>query len=1315
MQHPRKAKKSGFRPKVATIPAALLLFAVVALLMSAPAVAAPLQVVKALPLDGVPGSTGGRFQEVISVAVNEPGGAPGDGDIYVLDTNRVQQFDADGNFIRMWGADVALPAAASSAEAEWERCTVADQCKAGVAGEDAGELATWLFGADIKLDQADGAVWVSDTFNNRVVKFDADGDFLFGIGWDVNPSDPSTGFELCTAATGCKAGTSGGNAGQLSEPGPLAVDPRNGDLIVANGGRITRFNADGSFDKIYGWNVLPGGPGGLETCTSTAVGACQTAEAATGSDPGTPPGKFVNSINSVAVDSQGNVYASESSYRLSRVHRFNPEGTAAVEFAPEHLTGIPLGGGVTGKVDRLPLSVAIDPLTDRLFVLRQRVVVDPKSQAVTSVWSEIAEVNSAQQLVETHAVIPGQVASTDVVAATGTGRLLIAKRDLGVEPTVFKVLFVDVPVPPSAVALAPTAVEQTSATLRGSVDMTGLTGRYRFEYRRQDSSVWKQTPLTAAPAGIGSLPVETPVSGMQPGASYEYKLVAIKDYGGGMDVSDAVSFSTDPAPPRVVSASAFQVGPDAVRLTGEIDPQGGATTYRFEYGTAPCATGGCAAVPVPDGSAGSASAPTTVAHLVSGLNGGVTYRFRLVATNPIGTEEGEERIFRLGVAPPAAPDRAYEQVSPVEKNGGDIGTAAVTEQTVPAAIAADGSSAAFSATIPIADIGIGCSTRCDYRSIRTHSGWTTTAITPRPDAVDTTTYTTYPNRFSVDLTKVILSSNKFLSSAELGSTPAFYLGDLATGAWSRIAGFVSPEGVDLTVETSDRFETVAYQSAAVLTGEGQPASGMKIYALRDGSLELVSRLPDGSFPSGGARLGHFVESPVGGTSTNSVSDDGAYVFFSTPAGFPDGLLNGGSQIYRRDVVNNTTQLVSPSKRTLPQSNAYKVFEYATPDGETVYFKSPQKLTDDSTATGGISGTLDLYRYHVPSDTLVDLSFDRDGDDPNGSKVTALVAASKNGDWAYYVAQGEVVDGGVPGQNNLYMWHDDGTPGGETRYVTTLSAVDFENWTNTPAGSAGYRTAQVSDSGRLLFQSTADLTHHDDEVTQVYLYDTHVEGGQLLCVSCRPDGENATRSARVPTTLQDNPTAPERGGFAPLVGGDLIRVISKDGHRAFFETSESLVAQDINGKIDVYEWRDGEVSLISTGTDSVHNEFMGASESGDDVFFRSRQKLVPTDGDTLFDLYDARVGGGFDISKVPPCAGEECRPEPQDRPVVDVPASGFFAGGGNVSEPPVARKPRRCPKGKRKIVRKGKVRCVKRKTRNARQRSRSARRNAGGQR
>lgn len=111
--------------------------------------------------------------------------------------------------------------------------------------------------------------------------------------------------------------------------------------------------------------------------------------------------------------------------------------------------------------------------------------------------------------------------------------------------------------------------------------------------------------------------------------------------------------------------------------------------------------------------------------------------------------------------------------------------------------------------------------------------------------------------------------------------------------------------------------------------------------------------------------------------------------------------------------------------------------------------------------------------------------------------------------------------------------------------------------------------------------------------------------------------------------------------------------------------------------NVYEYRGGNVYLISDGRDATMNnitesnvELSGIDASGGDVYFSTADSLVPQDTDTQVDIYDAREGGGFAAPSLStPCQGDACRGASGPQPAGQVPGSSAFQGPGN---PPLKR-------------------------------------------
>ncbi len=211
-------------------------------------------------------------------------------------------------------------------------------------------------------------------------------------------------------------------------------------------------------------------------------------------------------------------------------------------------------------------------------------------------------------------------------------------------------------------------------------------------------------------------------------------------------------------------------------------------------------------------------------------------------------------------------------------------------------------------------------------------------------------------------------------------------------------------------------------------------------------------------------------------------------------------------------------------------------------------------------------------------------------------------------------------------------------------------------------------------------------------SEVYRYDTTDE--TLTCVSCPPASVEQSGEAYI--SYDDGP-----GGNARPLSSEDSRVMSTDGSRVFFDTPDSLVARDVNGKRDVYEWENGSVYLLSSGTSGEESYYLDNSESGGDVFFSTAAGMVAGDTDEAYDLYDARVprSGDNPPPAAVPCQGDVCQGPPSVPSLLGTPASATFTGLGNVTQSPVQMvkaktklksKKKKVKRRKRKAKGKGKV-------------------------
>ncbi len=220
--------------------------------------------------------------------------------------------------------------------------------------------------------------------------------------------------------------------------------------------------------------------------------------------------------------------------------------------------------------------------------------------------------------------------------------------------------FVTAPVPPLAVTANPVAVSPTGATLVGAVNPRGRETTVYFEYGAT-TLYGNTTEPQIIPAGNNAVEVIDPITGLNAGATYHYRIVA-ENSGGtayGSDVSfQATSGGTTTAPPSVVTGGATETTTTGAILNGTVNPNGGFTNAFFEYGTTP-ALGSVS----PALGAGNGSVPANLFWTVAGLEPGTVYHYRLVAVNSLGTTQGSMLVFTTNFPAPLAVTGGAEAIS----------------------------------------------------------------------------------------------------------------------------------------------------------------------------------------------------------------------------------------------------------------------------------------------------------------------------------------------------------------------------------------------------------------------------------------------------------------------------------------------------------------------------------------------------------------------------------------------------------------------------------------------------------------------------
>ena len=199
--------------------------------------------------------------------------------------------------------------------------------------------------------------------------------------------------------------------------------------------------------------------------------------------------------------------------------------------------------------------------------------------------------------------------------------------------------------PPIVTTDAATSIATTSATITGTVDPEGQQTTYHFEYGTTPN-LGTVTAATSAGNGATSTAVSTLLSGLKPNSTYYYRLVASNATGAAFGTQG--TFTTIAPGPQVVTGAASSIGTTSATISGTVNPEGQDTSDHFDYGTSPNFGSSTSAATL-----GSGSTDTSVSATIGGLQPGVTYYYRLVATNLTGTDNGGQATFTTNSLPPA--------------------------------------------------------------------------------------------------------------------------------------------------------------------------------------------------------------------------------------------------------------------------------------------------------------------------------------------------------------------------------------------------------------------------------------------------------------------------------------------------------------------------------------------------------------------------------------------------------------------------------------------------------------------------------------
>jgi DNA-binding beta-propeller fold protein YncE len=328
--------------------------------------------------------------------------------------------------------------------------------------------AQFSFPYGVAVDPVTSAVYVTDTSNNRVEKFDAAGNYL------------------------SQFGSFGSGDGQFSTPIGVAVDSSGGVYVVdSSNSRVQKFDSAGNYLSQFGSS-------------------------------GTGNGQF-DQPHGVAVGSGGAVYVSDGNN--SRVEKFDSAGTYLSQFGS-------LGSG-DGQLNN-PYLVTVDS-SGNVYVADTGNTRVEKFDSAGNYLSQFGSFGSGN----------GQFGQLRGVAVNSAGEAFVPDFT-GNRVEKFA------PTPPVVTTGAASNVSATAARLNATVNIQG-SGSYRFDYGTS-TAYGTTTPAQTATADTQDHPVSADVSGLTPGTTYHFRVIATNQDGSTAGADQA--FTTSPSAPAPAPASA---------------------------------------------------------------------------------------------------------------------------------------------------------------------------------------------------------------------------------------------------------------------------------------------------------------------------------------------------------------------------------------------------------------------------------------------------------------------------------------------------------------------------------------------------------------------------------------------------------------------------------------------------------------------------------------------------------------------------------------------------------------------------------------
>jgi hypothetical protein len=1100
--------------------------------------------------------------------------------------------------------------------------------------------------AQVAVDQETHAVYVLDAEANALYRFNAAGEALdFGGAASYIAGNEISGLSLFTA---------------IPAQNQVAVDSQSHVVYVTSPNSVRAFQEDGEpaefaagpgagTSEITGFTSLGGiavdGNGDIYASDFGPFGLSGSGVVSVYASTGAPITQFETAApGNLAVATDGGVYVAR---REGTVLKFTPS-----EFPATGATEYTAAAQPVNPDSHSSPGLAVDPGTNDLYIIEVSATAEYR----------VARYDSSGKVLATFAGQgeEGELSISLGVAADGeSGRVYVS--DLGTGATTgSRVEIFGTPVipvlPPTVKSTSVTNVTSDSANLEAQINPNTLTTSYHFSYGLANCAVAPGS-CTASPSvdltigsGHEAVGVARHISGLQPGTTYHYQVVAHNSLGPTASIDQTFTTQTSSGIFSLPDGRAWELVSPADKLGGGVitppgvGPEQAATTGdAFSYVTHS---------PIQDASEGNRALDVSQSlsrHGVSGWDPGEINPPHETAA-PAGLAS-EYRVF--------SSDLSKATVEPLGSGPLSIETSERTPYLRENFAEPAGWKPLVTGKEGYANVPPGVNFGGEpIEQILANKG---------------------PVRFrgaNPDLSHIVVASQVPLSSDAAGApiapdqSDSGLLYEWADGPLHLVSVLPPDEGSGVTTEgiVGSSGHLGAGSAAGAVSNDGryvywstEHRTALYVRDLATSETARVDVVQTGA--SGGGE-----SKPI----FQGADADGTRAVFTDTQQLTENASSSGADLYECTLTHIAGELRCDLHDVTPAVNGETaqvqgLVSAVSETGKNIYF-----VANGALAPGAEAGNCTGSPGTAPANATCNLYVARLDGGAWNTKVVAQLSQSDSPDWGMTKNNTEY------GEASSFNLVAAGSPNG--RYFAFMSKRSLTGYDNRDA-----------------FSLMPDQ--------EVFLYDS--SSAELRCVSCNPTAARPAgvldESFRASPWFTDwaalwsdswlGATLPEpnRSGedFASFYHPRTVL----DNGRVVFNSFDSLVPADGNGSVaDVYEFESlqvgncttlsggtgvaaaegGCVSLISSGNSSRESGILDASASGDDIFFATAAPLSPVESDLAYDIYDAHVcGTGWACPAAPPTLAAPCSSAGSCRPVgaqqeeAAPPSSSSFSGKGNV--------------------------------------------------